>query len=80
MLESIRNLPRPVLIKNIRSEYSEGTGLYPTFRIEHNGLDEEAPKNMSPENLMLLKTMRILVDETTKFRCKLFLAWHNASK
>ncbi len=66
MLESIRNLPRPVLIKNIRSEYSEGASQYPTFRIKHDGLDEEVPKNVSPENQMLLKMMHILVNETTK--------------
>ncbi len=66
MLESIKSLPRPVLIKNIRSEYSEGTGRHPTFRIEHDVPSEEVLKSASPESQVLLKMMRVLVDETTK--------------
>jgi len=65
LLESARALKDPVVIENVKSQYSEGEARYAAFRITHDGLEDEALKSM-PKDQALLKVMHTLVDETTK--------------
>ena len=65
LVDAIRNFREPIIVKNIRAEYSKGRGEFKTFTTEREGLEKsEGDTSFGMEALS--RKMDIMIDELKK--------------